>query len=182
MQCSSLIWAPLKTISCRLSASAWPTLKQSQRPFCYSEHCTASHFSNHPVAQVKGNFWTITSENIVFLRNYRLFHLWVIFFNCPNGVEMYEWVNFRLYKKEKSLWAVEIFFNQFSQTLKVSFHLTSKEEKWNTEQFFKDSNSRNSKNVHILCSILILLFRFWLPCNSVFDVVEQTLWHERILI
>lgn len=60
MQCSSLIWAPLKTISCRLSASAWPTLKQ-QRPFWEGEHHSyilAAISSQWP--KIKGTFGTTT--------------------------------------------------------------------------------------------------------------------------
>lgn len=46
-QCSSLMCAPLKTMSWRLSASAWPTLQQSQKAFWGMGHCHchSGHFN-----------------------------------------------------------------------------------------------------------------------------------------
>lgn len=57
MQCSSLMCAPLKTMSCRLSASAWPTLRQSQKPFWGLEHCHC--VSRHFVKMRQKNKWTL---------------------------------------------------------------------------------------------------------------------------
>lgn len=91
MQCSSLMCAPLKTISCRRSASAWPTLRQSQKPFWGLEHC----------------------------------------------------------------------------------HRVSSDRKINVQA---------SKSKHILPIVPPSWTRLSLPCNPVFDVVEQTLRHERILV
>lgn len=100
MQCSSLMWAPLKTISCRLSASAWPTLKQ-ERPFGEGEH--HSHIGSHfeSVAENKRNLWNHNFFKAV-LFNTSVFCQWYHhLLLCPWGSTVTQYPREIVWKRER---------------------------------------------------------------------------------
>lgn len=170
-------------MSCRLSASAWPTLKNSERPFWESDH-------QRPFCQkVTGRSWMKSLSHTFGRHHFSSTIRSFVSYYCSLEAKYSTWVYYRVGKKETGQ---ERNFRQptfchlkLSVTLNFIFHLLMLRKK-SVQRSCSDAteilSGRNSEPLHILWSISVSSFRFRLPCNSVFDVVEQTLWHERILI